>query len=159
MSHHYKTLVQVVTAICLVTLTGCIIDPNQNGSYGSSARSYNQPHNSGTSHSAASGHRNMIAAVPTPKPAPMIAVAMPARPMKTAGTHAKPGRQSEWRATARRRGSRQASLPFPIWQLGRVQTVTDLKPGFWEIIVTDNSGRKVACTADAKGKVSDWVEM
>ena len=48
---------------------------------------------------------------------------------------------------------------FQFGQSGQVQTVTPLKPGFWEIIVTDNSGRKVACTADAQGKDLDWVEM
>jgi len=40
-----------------------------------------------------------------------------------------------------------------------MQAVSVLKPGFWEIIVTDNFGRKVASTAGANGKVIDWVEM
>jgi hypothetical protein len=48
---------------------------------------------------------------------------------------------------------------FQFGQSGYVQTVSPLKPGYWEIIVTDNTGRKVACTADAQGTVSDWVEM
>jgi hypothetical protein len=53
MSHHYKTLVQVVTAVCLVTLTGCIVAPDKNNPYGSSSSGYNQPHNTGSSQSAA----------------------------------------------------------------------------------------------------------
>jgi hypothetical protein len=41
-----------------------------------------------------------------------------------------------------------------------IQTISALKPGFWEIIMMDSSGRKVACTADtAAGNVADWVEM
>ncbi len=42
---------------------------------------------------------------------------------------------------------------------GQVQTVSPLKPGFWEIIMSDNYGRKIACTVDTYGNISDWVEM
>ena len=156
MSHYYKTLVQVAAAICLVTLTGCIIDPNQNGSYGSSAGSYNQPHTTGSSHSAASGYDRGCADA-------------------KAGSYDRSGNAGQayedgWNAchsggnqsAAQQQGGVEAAKKTCLFQFGssgRVQTVSDLKPGFWEIIVTDNSGRKVACTAGAQGKVSDWVEM
>ena len=40
-----------------------------------------------------------------------------------------------------------------------VQT-SALKPGYWEIIMKAKSGaRKVACTVNDGGEVSDWVEM
>jgi hypothetical protein len=40
-----------------------------------------------------------------------------------------------------------------------VKTVSALKPGWWEIILTGKKGRQVACTVDDSGKISDWVEM
>jgi len=47
-----------------------------------------------------------------------------------------------------------------IGDTGHIQQISALKPGFWEIIMMDTTGRKVACTADtAAGNVADWVEM
>ena len=40
-----------------------------------------------------------------------------------------------------------------------IKTVSALKPGWWEIILTGKKGRQVACTVDDSGKISDWVEM
>ena len=157
MSHHYKTLVQVAAAICLVTLTGCIIDPNQNGSYGSSAGSYNQPHTTGSSHSAASGYDRGCA----------DAKAGSYDRSGNAGQAYEDGLECMLKSRRQPDGAQQqggvedakSACLFQFGGSGRVQTVSDLKPGFWEIIVTDNSGRKVACTAGANGKVTDWVEM
>jgi hypothetical protein len=41
----------------------------------------------------------------------------------------------------------------------KIKTVTALKPGWWEIILTGKKGRQVACTVDNSGKIGDWVEM
>jgi hypothetical protein len=41
----------------------------------------------------------------------------------------------------------------------KIKTVTALKPGWWEIIMTGKKGRQVACTVDNSGKIDDWVEM
>ena len=40
-----------------------------------------------------------------------------------------------------------------------IKTVSALKPGWWEIILTGKKGRQVACTVDDSGKISDWVDM
>ena len=40
-----------------------------------------------------------------------------------------------------------------------VKTVSALKPGWWEIILTGKKGRQVACTVNDSGKISDWVDM
>jgi hypothetical protein len=202
MSHHYKTLVQVVTVICLVTLTGCIIDPNQNGSYGSSAGSYKQPHNTGSSQSAATGYDRGCADAKAgsydrsgnagqayeqgwqackgggnASNAPASGASDWDRGCADAkaGSYDRSGNASQayeegWnscKSSGNQSGAQQqggvedakSACLFKFGSSGRVQTVSDLKPGFWEIIVTGNSGRKIACTADAQGKVIDWVEM
>jgi len=41
----------------------------------------------------------------------------------------------------------------------RITTVTPLKPGWWEIILNDESGRQSACTVHDDGRIDDWVEM
>jgi len=40
-----------------------------------------------------------------------------------------------------------------------IKTVSPLKPGFWEVIITGKQGRQVACTVDQYGSISDWVNM
>jgi hypothetical protein len=48
---------------------------------------------------------------------------------------------------AQHRGGLEAAKQTCAFQFGRsgfVQTVNSFNPGFWEIIVTDNSSRKVA---------------
>jgi hypothetical protein len=40
-----------------------------------------------------------------------------------------------------------------------VKSFTPLKPGWWEIILTGNHGRKVACTVNDDGTIDDWVVM
>jgi hypothetical protein len=42
---------------------------------------------------------------------------------------------------------------------GRLNSVTALRPGFWEVILTDNYGRKVACTGKSDGMVEEWAEL
>ncbi|MCD2452250.1 hypothetical protein GO003_017820 [Methylicorpusculum oleiharenae] len=60
-------------------------------------------------------------------------------------------------------GGVEAAKQICLNKLGdsaHIQTISALKPGFWEIIMISTSGRKVACTADtAAGNVADWVEM
>jgi len=41
----------------------------------------------------------------------------------------------------------------------QIKTVSALKPGWWEIILTGKKGRQIACTVDDSGKIGDWVEM
>lgn len=159
MSYYYKTLVMVLTAGSLVTLTGCIVEPAKYYASGSTNGSYNQPHSGGTSNSTASGSSERDRGCNDAK----------------SGSHDRSGNASKdyedgWNAC--RSGGNQSgaqqhggvetakqACTFQFGQAAQVQTVSPLKPGFWEIIVVDNSCRKVACTADAQGKVSDWVEM
>lgn len=42
---------------------------------------------------------------------------------------------------------------------GKLGTVSALNPGFWEVIISDRYGRKVACTGSAAGKVEEWAEL
>jgi hypothetical protein len=154
MSHFYKTLAMLVTVGCLVTLSGCIIDPNQNP-----AGSNYQPNPGGKAYGASSGSPEWNRGCSDAK----------------SGSYDRSGNAGQayedgWNACrsggnqsgAQQQGGVEAAkqaCTFQFGQSGYVQTVTPLKPGFWEIIVTDNSGRKVACTADAQGKVLDWVQM
>lgn len=41
----------------------------------------------------------------------------------------------------------------------RLGTVSALRPGFWEVILSDNYGRKVSCTGRAEGRVEEWTEL
>lgn len=42
----------------------------------------------------------------------------------------------------------------------RIETVSQLRPGFHEIIMKEtNSARRVACTVSDEGSIEDWVEM
>jgi hypothetical protein len=41
----------------------------------------------------------------------------------------------------------------------QIKTVSPLKPGYWEVIITGKQGRQVACTVDQNGAISDWVNM
>jgi hypothetical protein len=42
---------------------------------------------------------------------------------------------------------------------GRLNSVTALQPGYWEVILTDSYGRKVSCTGKSDGTVEEWVEL
>jgi hypothetical protein len=41
----------------------------------------------------------------------------------------------------------------------KIKTVSPLKPGYWEVIITGRQGRQVACTVDQNGSIADWVNM
>jgi hypothetical protein len=41
----------------------------------------------------------------------------------------------------------------------QIKTVSPLKPGYWEVIITGRQGRQVACTVDQYGSIADWVNM
>jgi hypothetical protein len=160
MSRYYKTLAMILTAGSLVTLTGCIVEPDKYNAHGSSTGSYNQPHNTGSLHSAASGSSEWDRGCADAKAGAYDRSGNAGKAYEDGwnACHGGGGNQSG----AQQQGGVEAAKKTCLFQFGssgRVQTVSDLKPGFWEIIVTDNSGRKVACTADAQGTVSDWVEM
>jgi hypothetical protein len=40
-----------------------------------------------------------------------------------------------------------------------VQTLSPLKPGYWELIMQGKDGRKAACTVNKHGSIEDWVEL
>ena len=155
MSHHYKILTISALAVSLVTLTGCIVAPDKNNSYGSTG-SYNQPQHAGSSHSAASGASEYDRGCADAK----------------AGSYDRSGNAGKayeegWQA-CRNQGSAQSqdgveaakqACNSTFGGNGKVQTVTPVKPGVWEIILSDNYGRKVACTMGTEGTVIDWVEM
>lgn len=42
---------------------------------------------------------------------------------------------------------------------GKLGAVSALQAGFWEVMMTDANGRKVACTGTAKGSVEEWNEL
>ncbi|WP_313441392.1 hypothetical protein [Novosphingobium sp.] len=42
---------------------------------------------------------------------------------------------------------------------GKLGTISALRPGFWEVILSDNYGRKVSCTGRAEGQVEQWDEL
>lgn len=156
MFRHYKILATIALAGSLVTMTGCIIPPDNNSSYGSSTGNYNHPNPSYATASdstewdrgcndAKRGHYDQNRHNQAYKDGYHAC---------EAGGDNQSGAQQQGGVHA----AKQA-CHFQFGKSGHVQTVTPLKPGFWEIIVVDNSGRKVACTADGKGNVSDWVEM
>lgn len=63
------------------------------------------------------------------------------------------GSQSDGRATAIK-ACQDAFGPG-----GKLGTVSALRPGFWEVILSDNYGRKVSCTGRAEGRVEQWDEL
>jgi hypothetical protein len=66
---------------------------------------------------------------------------------ESAGTSSKPSKKAK-KACGNRFGGNSD-----------VKSFTPLKPGWWEIILTGNHGRKVACTVNDDGTIDDWVEM
>jgi hypothetical protein len=148
----HKTLPLLAILAGTVSLSGCIIPAGNDNSYGSSGGGNpHQQHQSGSSDydrgcaDAKGGSYDRSG-------------------------HASRAYEDGWSACkagggqsgAQSQGGLDAAKRACLFQLGgnsHVQQVTPLKPGFWEIIVTDNFGRKVACTADAQGNVSDWVNM
>lgn len=159
MSHHYKALTMIIAAGSLAALTGCIIDPNyQNGSYDPSAGSNYQPNRGGTSHNAASGASEYDRGCNDAKRGyydqerHTQAYKDGHRACEAGGNQG--GAQHQGGLAAAKK-----ACTFQFGKSGHVQKVSSLKPGFWEIIVADSSGRKAACTANAQGTVSDWYEM
>ena len=42
----------------------------------------------------------------------------------------------------------------------KITTVTPLRPGYWEVILQNNAGtRMAACTVSSGGEIQDWAEM
>lgn len=75
--------------------------------------------------------------------------------LSVAGHH---GHQSESAGAAPRSAQRACSdmMGAPV----KIEKVSPLKPGFFEIIMKETSGnRRVACTVSDKGSIEDWVEM
>ncbi len=211
MTHYYKTLSMTIIAGSLVTLTGCIVEPDKYNAHSASNESYNQPHNASSSHSAASKYdrgcsdakagsydrsgnagqayedgwdacHNGVGNQSGTQPHNANSSHSAASKYDLGCSDAKAGSydrsghggqayEDGWNAChngggnqrdAQQQGGEEDAKSACLFQFGssgRVQTVSDLKPGFWEIIVTNNSGRKVACTAGSQGKVIDWVEM
>lgn len=60
-------------------------------------------------------------------------------------------------------GAPKAATAACLKQMGgpsTVQQVSQLRPGFHEIIIKEtNTGRRVACTVSDNGNLEDWVEM
>ncbi len=125
MSHYYKTLAMLVTVGCLVTLSGCIIDPNQN-----TAGSNYQPNPGGKAYGAASGSSEWDRGCNDAK----------------GGGYDRSGNAGQayedgWnacRTNGNQSGAQQQggvevakqACTFQFGQSGYVQTVTPLKPGF-----------------------------
>ena len=159
MSHFYKTLAMIVTTVSLFTLTACIVEPDKYNAHGSSNGSYNQANPGTKAYGAASGPAEWDRGCNDAKAGSYDRSGNAGQAYEDGWSSCKSsGNQSGAQQQGGVEDAKSACL-FKFGSSGRVQTVSDLKPGFWEIIVTDNSGRKAACTAGANGKVTDWVEM
>jgi hypothetical protein len=66
---------------------------------------------------------------------------------QSAGASSEPSKKAKKACAARFGGSSD------------IKSFTALKPGWWEIILKGEHGRKVACTVNNDGTIDDWVEM
>ena len=39
------------------------------------------------------------------------------------------------------------------------ETISPLKPGYWELIMAGKNGKRAACTVSDSGKIEDWVNL